>query len=512
MRTWAVAAGVAGYLVFAAVVWQLYSGDTASAVALVPCPGSATPVDATPPFYLRLERPAAVELCGSILGAPELLVLPRLSGNALEVRVDGRERLRVGSPERPANFWMVPQAVPLDGLDPGREHPVRTTLWGLYDVGVRIRPYVSTWSSGGLRVALLRWLNDDFIALICGIALAFGSLLVIFGFRRGAGDRAEHVLYGLTSLAASLYMLDFVPTAGFLSVPLFLARRKLSLAAAYFTVACLSAGIEHTTRSERRIGPLALVLAGILSAVAWLQPDAIALKSFSTWAAGILFAAVAWAVVLAVRRLEPAYVPLWVFFGCSALHTLFNLVSDRSHLYLLHWGLLAGCVAAGLRTTVQITGLAQALDRASRAALTDPLTGAWNRAHCERLRLEPGDSLAVLDFDDFKRVNDERGHERGDQLLVDFVGAARARLRRADDIVRLGGDEFALVLRGADLEAARGLCAEVVAEWQRLSPDLAPSASAGIVEVGSGALAFHELLAIADHRMYEQKQLRRAGG
>jgi diguanylate cyclase (GGDEF)-like protein len=513
VRTWAVAAGVLGYLVFALFVSRLFAVDEAGVVALSPCPGAvAIEKDVSPPFYLRLDHPASTNLCGTFLGAPEVLVLPRISGNALEVLVDGRERLRVGASDRPANLWMVPFVVPLDGIDPGREHQVEIELSGLYDLGVRVAPYVSRWSTGGLRVAVLRWLNGDFITLVSGLSLGMGLLLVVFGYRKGKRDRAEYALYGLTSLAACIYMLDFVPTEGWVGVSLFLARRKLSLSAAYFTVACLVAGIEHTTRTERRIGPGLLAFSATLSAIAWFQPDAGSLKTFSTWAALLLLGGVAWGIALAIRRLEPIYVPLWVFFACSAAHTMTNLVFDRGHLYLLHWGLLAGSIAAGVRTTVQITGLAEALDRASRAALTDPLTGAWNRGYCERLRLEPGDCLALFDFDDFKQVNDERGHERGDQLLIDFVAAAHARLRRADEIVRLGGDEFVLVLRGADLDAARALGEEVLEEWRRISPDLQPSASMGVVQVGSGALAFHELLAIADHRMYEQKQLRRGSG
>lgn len=507
MRTLAVGAGVVGYLLFAALVGRLFAADPAAVVALAPCPGSQrAATDWTPPFYHRLDAPDSVSLCGSFLGAPPLLVLPRVSGNWLEVRIDGRQRLSLGSPDRPANLWMTPHLVRLGELDAGREHRVEVRLGGLYDLGVRVPPYLADWSRGAPRVALLRWLTDDLVALATGVCLGICLLLFAYGLRRRGDDRTEYLLYCATAIAASLYMLDFLPADGFFSVPLFLARRKLSLSAAYFTVACLTAGLERTTRVERRAGPVFLGLATILSVLAWIQPDAAALKQFSGWAGLTLIVVPLWGVTLAVRRLEPVYAALWVFFGCSTIHTLVNLLSDTSHLYLLHYGLLAGTLAAGVRTTSHLTGLARALDRASRAALTDPLTGAWNRAYCERIRLDPGDSVAVIDFDDFKRVNDAHGHERGDQLLIAFVRAARSRLRRVDEVVRLGGDEFVLVLRGVDPRIARSLCDEVLAEWKLLSPDLDPSASTGLVEVGSGALAFHEILSIADHRMYGEKQ------
>lgn len=145
------------------------------------------------------------------------------------------------------------------------------------------------------------------------------------------------------------------------------------------------------------------------------------------------------------------------------------------------------------------------LERASRAAMTDPLTGARNRAFCEHLALGATDAVALVDFDDFERVNDEHGHLRGDRLLVDFVLAARGPLRANDHVVRLGGDEFVLVLRQVDLRSAHRICEEVVAGWRRSSGDLAPAASVGVAQVGAGS--FEQALARADERMYQAKAI-----
>lgn len=95
--------------------------------------------------------------------------------------------------------------------------------------------------------------------------------------------------------------------------------------------------------------------------------------------------------------------------------------------------------------------------RLERLALTDPLTGALNRAGLEvRLEQELTRSLrtgqpllvGVLDLDDFKLVNDTQGHAAGDRLLVELVSGLRRLSRPYDAIARLGGDEFMLLMPG----------------------------------------------------------------
>jgi diguanylate cyclase (GGDEF)-like protein len=55
-------------------------------------------------------------------------------------------------------------------------------------------------------------------------------------------------------------------------------------------------------------------------------------------------------------------------------------------------------------------------------------------------------TLAYIDCDDFKRVNDRHGHAAGDQLLVDVAHTLMRSIRKTDVVARIGGDEFALLL------------------------------------------------------------------
>lgn len=90
-----------------------------------------------------------------------------------------------------------------------------------------------------------------------------------------------------------------------------------------------------------------------------------------------------------------------------------------------------------------------------RLARTDPLTGLANRRafddrlHTEVIRAQRANvplCVAIIDLDDFKRVNDEHGHQAGDQLLIGIAQAWLPELRAIDCLARYGGDEFALLL------------------------------------------------------------------
>jgi diguanylate cyclase (GGDEF)-like protein len=94
---------------------------------------------------------------------------------------------------------------------------------------------------------------------------------------------------------------------------------------------------------------------------------------------------------------------------------------------------------------------------------TDELTGAGNRRAFERILLETLDSarrerrvvtLMVFDIDNFKKYNDEYGHEAGDEVLRETVELLRVTIRRGDHVFRIGGDEFVVIF--SDQEGPRG--------------------------------------------------------
>jgi len=103
-----------------------------------------------------------------------------------------------------------------------------------------------------------------------------------------------------------------------------------------------------------------------------------------------------------------------------------------------------------------LVALAEARDQLEHQALHDALTGLANRVlfadRLDRALLQPTANVSVLycDLDDFKLVNDELGHEAGDELLVLVAQRLLDCVRLTDTVARLGGDEFAILLEDSD--------------------------------------------------------------
>ena len=138
-------------------------------------------------------------------------------------------------------------------------------------------------------------------------------------------------------------------------------------------------------------------------------------------------------------------------------------------------------------------------------ARTDPLTGLSNRrAFLEALdRLRPGGAVVFLDLDHFKALNDSRGHQAGDTVLVDFARALRASVRDGDCAARYGGEEFAVVLPSA-ASVDMGPAAAVVVDRLRAAWDGPVTFSVGIAVHRTGDAA-SLTLARADAAVYQAK-------
>jgi len=167
----------------------------------------------------------------------------------------------------------------------------------------------------------------------------------------------------------------------------------------------------------------------------------------------------------------------------------------------------------------------EALLRRSREleadTLTDPLTGLPNRRalDAELTTLIPavqaaGEplSLAVLDVDGFKRINDGHGHPVGDEVLRVIGRVLRERCEECDRFARYGGDEFVLCLP-APLDRARAAVAAVVASvaghaWSEVSPGLRVTVGWGIAELSPEGTPT-SLFAAADRELLAAKRGRR---
>jgi diguanylate cyclase (GGDEF)-like protein/PAS domain S-box-containing protein len=171
-----------------------------------------------------------------------------------------------------------------------------------------------------------------------------------------------------------------------------------------------------------------------------------------------------------------------------------------------------GRVLEILGVTRDITERKKLESELRRLAVTDPVTGVWNRRHGEELiSADLGTahaplSLLMLDVDKFKAINDTRGHQAGDRVLVEIGRRLAAICRDTDMVARWGGEEFVILLRDCALPG--GL---KVAEQIRAAIADTPFIDVGAVTVSIGVAEAHRdddltsWVARADEALYEAK-------
>jgi diguanylate cyclase (GGDEF)-like protein len=161
------------------------------------------------------------------------------------------------------------------------------------------------------------------------------------------------------------------------------------------------------------------------------------------------------------------------------------------------------------------------LEKAEEIAFRDALTGLCSRLCVEsqierRMEAAKAFCVAIVDIDEFKKVNDAHGHLTGDELLKQFATELRSACRSTDLIGRWGGDEFIILLDYGIVEASaqtdrlsKWVCGNYSVQGRSGTIQLRVDASIGLAEHNPGE-AMKALLARADAAMYLHKTASRA--
>ncbi len=161
-------------------------------------------------------------------------------------------------------------------------------------------------------------------------------------------------------------------------------------------------------------------------------------------------------------------------------------------------------------------------NEASRRAVTDEITGAYNRRYLDRLLVEQhasaqakgqSYSLVMMDLDRFREINEAHGHDVGNKLLCRVVEVMKTALTDTDVLARYGGDEFTLLLPGTSLEEAarraeriRRAVEEAVITIPPAPGRLAVTVSQGVAGFPDSGTVLDDLKQKADRSLYQAKE------
>lgn len=195
-------------------------------------------------------------------------------------------------------------------------------------------------------------------------------------------------------------------------------------------------------------------------------------------------------------------------FATSATQT-----GRRGLVKIILLGVLALCLAV-----ILAAALTRPLGGLALSAASDGLTGLANRRELESVgvmlfqRAQAGArmlSVAIVDVDKFKEINDTHGHLVGDDVLRTIADALTAAVRRDDVVGRFAGDEFVIVMPDAGGPEAQAVANRALQAVREFPLNTRVTASAGVATLTKAHATFSDLLEASDRALYRAKQLGR---
>jgi diguanylate cyclase (GGDEF)-like protein len=251
---------------------------------------------------------------------------------------------------------------------------------------------------------------------------------------------------------------------------------------------------------------LSLILIGVLGFIDYVTAPYISFQIFYL----IPIALVIWFVDTRMAILP--------FVQSIILWFLDDIMGSRSyiHPFIPYWNLFAKIIFFAIFIYI-ISYLKLILDREKMLARIDYLTEIANKRYFYESaakeinranRYKYPFTVAYLDLDDFKRVNDLFGHGAGDNLLRLTAQALKNSVRVADTVARIGGDEFAILLPETDYESAQNVIQRVQREISSIMDknSLPATLSIGMITCANPPCTLESLVMEADNLMYLAKR------
>lgn len=155
-----------------------------------------------------------------------------------------------------------------------------------------------------------------------------------------------------------------------------------------------------------------------------------------------------------------------------------------------------------------------------KEASLDGLTQTYNKTHFKELltkeisfskRHETPLSLAMLDIDHFKKINDTYGHQAGDYILATLASITLKNLRKEDIVARYGGEEFCIILKKTDIDKGYKICEKIrkLIEKKEFTYDksiIPVTISMGISQLDEQISTNNDFIKSVDAKLYESKE------
>lgn len=353
---------------------------------------------------------------------------------------------------------------------------------------------------GGLMAIVLTFLRRSYPPTVQGLTdWAFGTYLLFFGGLAAASRGKSPELVSITLANLLIFSGMFYQ---FVGSQRFFGRRPRPLAG-MLVIGALALVSGYFTVIDPSYRPRLMIYVGVITTLSVIHAHLIYRHGTRTFAHWFAFVVLMLAIASQVLRFTTA----WLYpLGTGILdNTPQNLIYMIAHPFVMLLFAISLILMATDRVRAEFEHIA------THDSLTNALTRRQLTEVCQQelqrcQRHGRVMSILLIDIDHFKSINDSRGHQTGDQVLVQFVTTVQTLLRSADVIGRLGGEEFVVLLPETSMDVA-----QVVAERIRSSINAMLEPTRFTVSIGVTTNlpigdTVEALLARADAAMYQAKE------
>ena len=345
---------------------------------------------------------------------------------------------------------------------------------------------------------------NDILLISIGSSLLIGVILIMLSLIAKKGWSAD-IYLGLASILGAVECHDYIYRMPIGSLDLFFLSKKILMIAGHLASLCFVAGTEKYYQGRLKISKYLAIPTTVSVILLAIAKDLIIFDDLISWLNLALLIDLCIAVVLITRGgrgkewlLIPA---IWLAIGLLLI--LVSGFVTKPLPYILQYTILLSTMLFGFNLLIEFNRVYEKKSDLEKRVVRDSLTNAYNRNVLSETSPNKYDVLILMDLDNFKSYNDMYGHQKGDQLLIQFAEIVKQNLRSEDLVVRYGGDEFLVLLSDIGIIDAEQVAMRIRLQFEQLTKADNLSVSYGIEKLEQSLDAD---FCKADRLMYAMKQ------
>ena len=384
----------------------------------------------------------------------DTLVIPQISAYGYKIVLNGMMIKKLNYPEnKTANIWNQTQMVVFDRQLLTDQNTLEITMYSLFDHGMSYLPYLVNQKEILGKIALSNYLENDVYLLSIGASITLG--FVLFALGMGIPEKKGfHYSFALGTIFIGIYLLDYQFRLYTCDRSWYLFFRKVIFSSLYMSGLMLLQGIEYYLYGKKRYSKIFTWIIPFLLAGFFFMPNFYTIKIYNNFALIIMFIMIMLVTVQIYVKKDKPFIFAATILSLCMINDVIKVVFSLNHIHMIRFGIIITVLSMGFLLVEFFRNTYGKMVIAHGKAMKDPLTDAYNRNVLETIETGPNDIMVLVDFDDFKIINDVYGHSEGDRVLKLFTQKALELLRNEDMIVRIGGDEFMVFIKNCTKETA----------------------------------------------------------